>query len=344
MKKVAVIIANYNGEKFLATCLASIAQTDYTSYEVVVVDDGSTDNSLAIINSWQGKLKLTVLEQNHKGASAARNYAINLYKDKVDVLIFLDNDTEVTKNWITALVAALYKEERIGGAQALLIDYENRDYIQSAGIKLIPHTCWGVAIGQGQPLKEYSFTHKKITAISAGLAVKSCVFTNTESFDELLAVSTEDIDLTWRMYTSGYKIVLAQDALVYHYTKTLAMRKDMHVDLRKQYFHISKNSIRSILKNYSINYLFYYLPLCIFINAARAVLVLLVRHDAASIIAFGQAIVWNISNFADTMNHRKAVQQNRRATDKYIYESIMIHDGLYRIYKKYFSQTKLLGK
>lgn len=343
MKSVAVIIANYNGEKFLEDCLKSVSLTEYENFKVVLVDDGSNDESLNIANSWKSKINLEILKRDHKGASSARNYAIEKYKDVFDVLIFLDNDTEVTPSWISEIVNTLYSKDEIGGAQSLLRDYKKREEIQSAGIKLIPHTCWGVSIGQGQKDFNPEWKGIEIAAISACLGVKSEIFKNTAPFDEMLSVSTEDIDLTWRIYLSGYKIILAEKSIVYHYTKTIDMRKDMNVNLEKQYFHISKNSIRSILKNYSLLYLFYYLPCCLFINMARATLVLIVRKDASSLKGFFRACLWNITNFVDTINHRKLIQKNRVLNDRYIYEKIMVHDNLYEIYKKYFSQTKLLG-
>lgn len=116
----------------------------------------------------------------------------------------------------------------------------------------------------------------------------------------------------------------------------------MNVNLFSQYFHISKNSIRSLIKNYSFLYLIYYLPFSLLINFIRALLVLIKRNDASSINAFLKSLIWNFTELKDTLNQRRIIQRNRRNNDSYLYNTIMIKDSLPQIYEKNFKQTNLL--
>jgi len=341
-KKVTVIIANYNGENFLLDCLNSLKFTKYKNFNVCIVDDGSNDQSIEIIKKFQANFEIDLIYQNHGGASRARNKAIEKYQYLSDVLVFLDNDTEVTPDWLNEILNTLYSEENVGAVQSTLIDFQKREVIQSAGIKLIPHTCWGISLLQGQKLVNHNLKDKEIACISACMAVKTEIFKYVSPFDEYLAVSTEDLDFSWRIWIAGFKIKLSSASVIFHYTKTLEMRKEMKVDNYKQYFHITKNTFRTLIKNYSFWYLVYYLPSAIFINFARALLVLFRRNDYSSLIAFLSAFYWNIKVLSNSLYERKKIQASRKISDKELYDKIMLDENLYEIYKKYFSQTNLL--
>lgn len=337
-----IIIANYNGQKYLKKCLDSIYTTEYKDFKVCIVDDGSTDDSLNIINSYTGKLNLDVINQDHGGASKARNKAILKYSKDFDVTVFLDNDTEVNPKWLTEINNFLIQNTDLSGVQCLLIDFENRDKIQSNGIILIPHVCWGISIQTGENLKNLKIDKRYCAAISAGLAVKSEALLKIGLFDEKLAVSTEDLDLTWRLWLFGFRVSNCPKSIVYHYTKKLEERRDMNVNLYSQYFNITKNSIRSLIKNYSFKYLIWFLPQALIINFVRAVLVLLRRGDSSSILAFFAAIGWNIVNLKSSILERSKIQKNRKFSDKYIYNTIMTNSSLKEIYEENFKQTNLL--
>ena len=115
---VSIIIANYNGEKYLPKCLKSVLDTDYKHFELILVDDGSSDNSITIIKKYSAKDKRINLIKNERnmGAAASRNRAARYAKG--DLLIFLDNDTEVDKFWLNDMIKVLRSNRKIGACQA----------------------------------------------------------------------------------------------------------------------------------------------------------------------------------------------------------------------------------
>lgn len=338
---LSIIIANYNGEQYLPTCLNSVLHSTYSNFELLITDDGSTDKSIEIINGYLNtdqRIKL-IRNQDNLGASASRNRAIKIAKG--ELLLFLDNDTEVAPSAIEKLVNTLQANESLGGAQALLLDFEKRDLVQNAGVKLWAQTGWGLMAGQWQENKG-QYKQTDIIAISACLAVKKSVMTIVGDFDEKEAVVTEDLDLSWRIWIAGYSIVLVPDALVYHWTKSVDMRSNMHHNLEKIYFHLTKNSLVSILKNYELPNAIYYFFYSLVISGGRAILVLTRRQEASALMGTLRGILWTVFNLNYIIQKRVKVQRTRKISDKELFQRIIIKDSISNIYKKYFNQAGLL--
>jgi GT2 family glycosyltransferase len=344
MKKcfVSIIIANFNGERFLPICLNSVLRTSNNNFEVLLVDDGSTDRSLEIIRKFQKQDKRISFLRNEKnlGAAASRNKAVK--KAKGEIIVFLDNDTEVTKNWLTELTESLLREKNIGAAQALLLDFEKRDLIQMAGGLLIPHVAWLVPFYQWQRYEDTKAKLKErdIVAISAALAVKRKVIDKIGVFDEKEAVYTEDLDFCWRIWIAGYRIVLAPQSIVYHWTKSVMDRATMKASYTKIYFHLAKNSFRSISKNYETLNAIKYLSVSLVINLGRGVVFIFTRGNLSAFLGAFRGLLWFMLNILDTINIRKRVQNTRLLSDNQISNRVFIQDNFFTIYKKYFFSTK----
>lgn len=345
-KLVSIIIPNFNGEKYLDTCLFSILKSSYKNFEVILVDDGSTDKSLEIIEKFVERDKRFRLLRNKKnlGAAASRNKAVKTSRG--EILVFLDNDTEVDKDWLKELINPLLKDKNIGAAQSLILDFERRDLIQMAGGLLMPQTGWLLPFFQWEKYLKVKnrLEEREIVAISASLAVRKDVFERIGGFDEKEAVYTEDLDFCWRVWIVGYRIVLAPRSIVYHWTKPIEKRAHMGATYEKIYFHLAKNSFRSIIKNYELKNLAKYLPISLLINLGRGFLVLLKRGNPAALTGTTKAIFWNIRSLRDTLKERAKVQKKRVFSDSEIMRRCFIQESFVKIYDKYFKHTRLLWR
>ncbi len=333
----SIVIANYNGEKHLERCLKSVLKQNYKNFDLIIVDDGSTDNSQKIIRKYlqsDKRIKL-ISNKSNLGAAASRNNAIKISNS--EILVFLDNDTAVEKNWLKELIIVLTSNSNIGATQSLILDMEKGDLIQMAGGKLIAQTAWLIPRLQWKSYRRFknSLKNTQIIAISASLAVKSSVFKHIGFFDEKEAVTTEDIDLSWRVWIAGYKILLAPKSIVYHETKSVEARKYMNVNYQKVYFHLAKNSFRSILKNYEAINSFRYLFMSIFINITRACIVI-PKVGFSAMNGTIAAILWNIFNIRDTLLERKKVQLIRHTTDHELLTAVFDGRSIWQIYLQYF--------
>lgn len=342
-KFISIVIANFNGEKYLKTCLLSVLKSDFKNFEVLIVDDGSTDRSLEILDDFQKRDSRIIVLKNEKnlGAAASRNKAI--VKAKGSVIVFLDNDTEVTPGWLDEFNRSL-SLKNVGAAQALLLDFKNRNNIQMAGGKLIPYVAWLETYYQDKKYKKISdkLIDKPIVGVSAALAVKRESLDILKNFDVKEALYTEDLDFCWRIWISGFKVVLASKSIVYHYTKSVSQRAHMRSSNFHVYYHLSKNSLRSIIKNNEFKNIPINLFLSIVINLVRGILVFIRRGDTSAFFGAIWGLGWNVVNSLDTIRSRMIIQKTRKYSDKYLFKQIFAEGNLIEIYNRYFRKSKLL--
>ena len=341
---LSIVIANYNGEKYLKTCLTSLLNSSIKDFEVIIIDNNSTDTSLKIISAFQKKdSRIKQMKNNvNIGVPASRNRAISQCQS--EIIILLDNDTEVKKNSLEELIKPLLNNKDVGAAQALFIDFENRDLVQMAGGHLIPQAIWLMGFYERHEYKKVlpKLASTNIIAISAALAVKKDVMDKIDGYDNLLYNYTDDLDFSWRIWIAGYRVVLSYKAIVYHYTKSVNRRANIGANKFDIYFHLAKNSFRSILKNYEIVNVIKYLPVSIFVNLARAVLVLLRRGDLSALSATIYSIWWNCKNLPDTLQNRAKIQRSRKFSDKKILKEVFVSGSLLDIYNRNYRSSKLL--
>lgn len=341
---ISIVIANYNGQKYLKTCLTSLLKSSIKKYEVIVIDNNSTDSSIEIVKGFQKKDKRIKILKNkvNIGVPASRNRAISHCNG--EIVILLDNDTEVRQDSLRNLVEPLLENEDIGAAQALLIDFENRNSVQMAGGHLIPQAIWLMGFYERQKYEDVKskLGVNNIIAISAALAVKKKVLDKIGNYDPLLFNYTDDLDFSWRIWIAGYRVVLSYKAIIYHYTKSVANRANIGANNFDVYYHMGKNSLRSISKNYETLNVIKYLPISLFVNLSRAILVLIRRGDFSALLATFSAIWWNLKTLPNLIKSRANTQNTRKFSDKKILEEVFVRGSLIDIYNRNYRSSKLL--
>lgn len=341
---ISIVIANYNGRNYLRTCLSSLLKSSITNYEVVVIDNNSTDESIEIVKEFQkNDSRIRILKNEiNIGVPASRNIAISHCEG--EIIILLDNDTEVQKDSLEQLIKPLVDDASVGAAQALLIDFENRNFIQMAGGHLIPQAIWLMGFYERQEYKDVKskLGNSNIIAISAALAVKKEVLEKIGGYDNLLNNYTDDLDFSWRIWIAGYRVILSYKSIVYHYTKSVTRRANVGSNNFDIYFHMAKNSFRSILKNYETKNVIRYLPISIFVNTSRAILVLLRRGDFSALFATTLALWWFLKNLPDCLESRAKTQSIRKFNDKKILKEVFVRGSLIDIYNRNYRSSKLL--
>ncbi|SHH34042.1 glycosyltransferase family 2 protein [Tepidibacter thalassicus] len=209
---VQIVIPNYNGLRYLQRCLDSVYNQNFNEVELIVVDNNSQDNSCEFIKRNYPDVKLINLSKNH-GFAKAVNEGIKLAKGEYVVL--LNNDTEVEKDWLKNLVECIKKDKKIFSVSSKMIQYNNRNLIDDAGDE---YTLlgWTFKIGEGESVNNYN-EKKEIFSSCAGAAIyRKKIFDEIGYFDENFFAYMEDVDISYRAKSHGYKNIYCPDAVVYH--------------------------------------------------------------------------------------------------------------------------------
>jgi len=339
---VSIIIPSYNGKPFLETCLTSILKTDYPSFEVIVVDDGSTDGSTNLIGEkFPSEARLRVIRnRRNMGTAAARNVGIKAARG--DVLCFLDNDAQVDPNWLKESATLLCSRQDIGAVECLLLDID-RVTILSAGFYLSPYFGWVTSRGMGKATTDFLANGKPFDQFGDVLAlcVRKDLLEKIGGFDELLVHNVDHIDLLWRIWLSGHRVVLAPKARAYHVIFKPQKNRRRYISSLNWNFHFSKIPY-IFIKNYSFRNLLKYLPWAVGSIILRGI-ANLARNDPYPLIGGIKALLWNITVFKTNINERTRVQSFiRKVPDDYVIKRAMVPNLL--LYISFFRETKVLQK
>ena len=231
---VSVIIVNYNGKTLLEKCLKSLMKINYKNYEIILVDNNSTDQSIEFVKNTYPSITIIKLNSNY-GFAEPNN--IGAKNAKGEFLLFLNNDTEVNPNFIGAMVKVLEHDPKIAICQSLLLKPNGE--IDSSGDFID-------TLGQTYSSKDSISEVKQIlSARGASMMVRKKSFWDLEGFDKKFFAAFEDVDLGWRAWLWGYKIVLVPNSIVYH-TGGQTVKKILP-EIR---FHGVKNSLVIRLTNF----------------------------------------------------------------------------------------------
>ena len=203
--KVSIIIVNYNGKELLQKCLDSLLKVNYDNFEIILVDNNSTDGSVEFITKNYPSLIIIKLDSN-KGFAEPNNVAAKISKGKY--LLFLNNDTVVTPNFISEMVKVMETDKKIAICQSLLLKPDGS--VDSSG-DFIDHL--GVVYNSKTKIDEI---REVSSARGASMLVRSDIFEKLDGFDQKFFVTFEDVDLCWRSWILGYRVLIIPASIVYH--------------------------------------------------------------------------------------------------------------------------------
>lgn len=210
---VAVIIPNWNGAEHLPECLESLQAQTFTAFETLVVDNGSSDRSLALLA--QRYPGVRVLELGHNtGFSGAVNAGIRATSTEYTVL--LNNDTRAEPRWLACLVEAMDDEPGASFGACKMLRYDPPHLIDAAGDR---YSLWrgsGINIGIGEPRDHYDQPAWVFGACAGAAIYRRSLFDDIGLFDEDFFLTFEDVDFDLRAQVAGHRCLYVPDAIVYH--------------------------------------------------------------------------------------------------------------------------------
>ncbi len=271
-KRVSVVIVNWNGRRHLEGCLPTLFAQTFTDFEVILVDNGSTDGSVEWVEAHYPQFCL-IRNETNVGFAAGNNQAIRA--SQAEFIVTLNNDTRAEPGWLAALVEAA-SDPAVGMVASKMLFADRPTMINSAGIALDPVGIAWDRLG-GLPDDPDEREPLEVFGPCAGAALyRRAMLERIGLFDEDFFAYLEDVDLAWRARLAGWRCLYAPAARVYHaHSATGGEGSPFKSRL------LARNKVWLIAKNYGPGgRLLAYLPLILFYDLAAVAFGLLARGDA----------------------------------------------------------------
>jgi len=308
---ISIIVLNYNDKIFVNSCLESVLNSNYSNFEVIFVDNASTDGSSETVRKNFGSDRRIHIVRNSKNLGFASGNNVGLRFARGKYIVFLNVDTLVDPQWLEELSKVMEKDSKVGVAQSKLLSLSDKRKIDCVG-GFIDRFGWSHRKGEGEiDIGQYDKVYEIFYAVGAAMAIRRSVLEKVGAFDSKFFIYFEDTDLCWRVRLSGYRIVCVPKSIVFH-----AVRGTMRKSPLGSLFHGCKNNLAMLTKNYELHNVVRYLPLDV-VFVLVAVLFQTARGEVDRGVAYLKAILWNIVNFKYVWSRRLEVQSHiRNLSDK----------------------------
>lgn len=221
MKKIAVVILNWNGKNLLEKFLPSVVSfTNHEIADIIIADNNSTDDSVQFLNVHYPNLQIIKLAENY-GYADGYNKALEFLKNEYYVL--LNSDVEVTENWLDPLYSYIEQNKNVAALQPKVLAQRNKEYFEYAG------ACGGYIDKLGYPFcrgrifsevekdsNQYDTPIDIFWATGACLLIRSSDYWDAGGLDASFFAHMEEIDLCWRLNARGRKLMCLPQSTVYH--------------------------------------------------------------------------------------------------------------------------------
>jgi len=300
-----VVIPNWNGERFLPTCLSSLREQSFKDFDVVMVDDNSTDGSVALARRFP-EVRVLPLDEN-KGFSAAVNAGIRV--SGAEYVALLNNDTEVDPKWLHALVRDADAHPEAGLFASKMIDFYDRRVLDGAGDAL-RRSGLPLRLGHGELDRgQYDETTFVFGACAGAALYRRDMLDDVGLFDEDFFANCEDGDLSFRAQLAGYRCLYSPESIIYHMgSATFGKRSPTSVRLG------TRNSLCLLVKNLPTPLVPGLLPFVLAGQFSR----LIVTASTSTLRAHLEGLAGALRLLPLMLKKRREIQKRRRVPVGYI--------------------------
>ena len=311
---VSVIIVNFNGRHHLEKCLPALVRTSKVNFEIIVVDNGSEDDSLKWIAENHPDVRIVEIganvgfgEGNRQGMLAAQGaYAA-----------FLNSDTVVEPEWLWHLIRTLCLDPRIAATCSTLRLLEHPTILNGRGGAMSKlgfgfDRHYACPVG---PDSEIEAVRDVFFPTAAAMLMRTHDFFECGAFDRKMFMYHEDVDLGWRLWLLGRRVVVCRDSVVFHHFGGTT-HSNQGLEWRERMG--SRHTVRSMMKHYQ--------PINI-LKAFKGLAKLWIGMGAWRHIA--HIIGWNALKLPSTLRERRWIQRRRRLKDSELFDRGFISPAPY---------------
>jgi GT2 family glycosyltransferase len=316
---VTICTVNYNGLDYLKNCFDSIQKSKYPSekIETIMVDNASVDSSVDYARTNYPWVKIQALDRNY-GFANGNNIGVKNARGKY--IVFLNNDTAVTPDWLDNLVDVMESNRDIGIAGSKILLYDTPEKINSAGANI---TFIGVGYDIGfldNDSEEYNIAGSRGCVCAAAMIVRRDEFLRFGGFDEDYFMYFEDTDLCWRYWLYGKRVEYIPESVIYHKFGGTSGH-DRHAPMRV--FYGTRNALFNIIKNYEVRNISIAIAVSIPYHILKTVY-FLARLEFAPAFSMIKAYCSFIKHLPDILTKRAVIQRERIVTDSFLFKNSII--------------------
>lgn len=255
MRHTTVIIPNYNGMRFLPACFDALARQDDRNFRVLVVDNGSTDGSVAWLKERESDLVQVIYLPKNTGFTGAVNRGISA--SRTDYVLLLNNDTKVDHGFVGAMHRAISRDPHIFSVSARMIRMYEPELLDSAGDNYAV-TGWAFNRGNGRSTRHYQKSGQVFSACAGAAIYRRKAFKEIGLFDDRHFAYLEDLDVGYRARIYGYRNEYCAEAVVWHAGSGTTTDGTKYSDFKVRLS--ARNNVYLAYKNmpliqYAVNYL-----------------------------------------------------------------------------------------
>jgi len=309
LKKVAVVILNYNGKKFLRKFLPLVIERTGDDAEVWVADNNSLDGSTEVMQEEFPQVRLIV---NRYNAGFAGGYNMALKQIEADYYVLLNSDIEVTHNWINPVIELMESDPAIAACQPKIISYYDQNEFEYAGASGGFIDKYGYPFCRGRVFQDiekdegqYDDPREVFWATGACMFVKADIYHRNNGLDDDFFAHMEEIDFCWRLKNQGYKIMVCPDSKVYHVGGGTLPKKSA----RKTYLNF-RNNFALLYKNLPKERLLITFVVRLILDGIAAIKFLL-QGGFMDFVAVIEAHLYFYRNYAKLKEKRRAIRQKQ---------------------------------
>ncbi len=301
-----MVVPNWNGERFLSSCLGSLREQSFKDFDTILVDNGSKDGSVAFVGSDFPEVRVLTLGEN-RGFSAAVNAGIRA--SRAEYVALLNNDTETHPRWLEALMEAVAAYPAAGSFASKLVDFNDRRVLDGAG-DVLRRSGLPYRLGHGEPDRGQYDEATFVFGACAGAALyRRSMLDDIGLFDEDFFANCEDGDLSFRAQLAGYRCVYVPESVVYHMgSATFGKRSQVATRLG------TRNSLCMLVKNLPTPLVPGYLP---FVTAGQLSR-LIVTASTSTLGAHLEGLAGALRLLPLMLRKRREIQKRRRVPIGYI--------------------------
>jgi GT2 family glycosyltransferase len=312
---ISIIIINWNGKKWLKNCLNSLDGQTYKNFEIIFVDNASTDDSVEYVRENFPKVKIV---QNKKNLGFAGGNNIGLKHAKGDYILLLNNDTWVEKNFLSKFIKSFDEIPNLGSVQSKIALMNTPKKLDAVGSYWTDSSfLYYYGYGKDASLTKYNKPMPFFSNKGASMLIRRDLINKIGLFDDDFWCYYEETDFCHRAWIAGYECWYYPKAVAYHAVGGTSFQ----LDNAYIQFHNFKNKMLSFVKNFEARTLAYVLPVFLLLNIALSFLWLF-QGKIKHFFALYRAFWWNIINIKSTLEKRSMMKKNKVRSDSEIFLKI----------------------